>query len=110
MDKPYDTMGGRLIPGNVSKEETAPPRDTPLTITRDMMLALEIQEIMSRFRSGHLPDDLKRISVKIAQVASDMNGTVPDCFDKVEGLRKLLEAKDCFVRAGVSSLVDDPTT
>lgn len=37
----------------------------------------------------------------IGECASEMDHHLKDCPEKTAGLRKLLEAKDCFLRAGV---------
>ena len=55
--------------------------------------------IMKYFEYGHLPAKLQEISAQIAGVAVFMENELPDCAEKSAGLRKLLEAKDCFVRA-----------
>lgn len=54
--------------------------------------------IMKYFVYGHLPD-LKAVAASVAELASEMDDTLPDGPEKSAGLRKLLEAKDCFVRA-----------
>ena len=51
---------------------------------------------------GHLPPYLASISAACGQLAVDMVDMLPtDDPETTAGLRKLLEAKDCFVRAGV---------
>lgn len=57
--------------------------------------------IMRYFEYAHLPPHLQHISRSVAQVAEFMEITLPDGPEKSAGLRKLLEAKDCFVRANV---------
>lgn len=57
--------------------------------------------IMKFFDYSHLPDKLKEISGPICQLAYQMNEKLPDGPEKTTGLRKLLEAKDCFVRASL---------
>lgn len=59
------------------------------------------QEIMKYFDYGHLPTHLKKVSASIGDVAKQMNDTLPNSAEKQAGLRKLLEAKDCFVRASL---------
>lgn len=53
------------------------------------------------FEWQHLPADLQPVSqnVQAAAVWADQN--LPDGPEKTAGLRKLLEAKDCFVRAAL---------
>jgi hypothetical protein len=55
--------------------------------------------IMKYFDYEHLPAHLQAISRPIFAMAHQMNDDLPDCAEKSAGLRKLLEAKDCFVRA-----------
>ena len=55
--------------------------------------------IMKYFEYGHLPAHLQEISKPIGDLAKLMNELLPDGIEKSAGLRKLLEAKDCLVRA-----------
>jgi len=55
--------------------------------------------ILKYFKYEHLPDRLKVVSHRIYEVANYMDASLPDGAEKSAGLRKLLEAKDCFVRA-----------
>ena len=55
--------------------------------------------ILKHFRYDHLPDNLKKVSKPLCELAITMDTTIPDCAEKSAGLRKLLEAQDCFVRA-----------
>ena len=55
--------------------------------------------IMKYFEYDHLPEHLQAVSKEICLVAKDMDAKLPDGPEKSAGLRKLLEAKDCFVRA-----------
>jgi hypothetical protein len=58
--------------------------------------------IMKFFRYEHLKDVRTReISSESAKLAALMDEVLPDCAEKSAGLRKLLEAKDCFVRAAL---------
>lgn len=57
--------------------------------------------IMKFFKYDHLPQKLQAVSKPIAELASIMDQYLPDGPEKTAGLRKLLEAKDCFVRAGL---------
>lgn len=54
---------------------------------------------MKYFEYEHLPQHLQEVSKPIGEVAVLMNDTLPDGPEKSAGLRKLLEAKDCLVRA-----------
>jgi len=56
---------------------------------------------MKYFKYAHLPVALKGISHAVAVVADLMDTHLPDGAEKAAGLRKLLEARDCFVRSAV---------
>lgn len=55
--------------------------------------------IMKYFAYAHLPEHLQLISKPLGELAELMEETLPNNAEKSAGLRKLLEAKDCFVRA-----------
>lgn len=57
--------------------------------------------IMKHFRYDHLPPELQVISKPICEIATKYDATMPDCAEKSAGLRKMLEAKDCMVRAAL---------
>ncbi len=57
--------------------------------------------IMRYFEYVHLPSHLQEVSQPISDLAKRLNETTPDSAEKSAGLRKLLEAKDCFVRANL---------
>lgn len=60
-----------------------------------------VAQIMKYFAYKHLPDQLQVVSAPCALLAIEMEETLPECAEKAAGLRKLLEAKDCFVRAAL---------
>ena len=55
--------------------------------------------LLQFFAYEHLPKHLSEISQPFAALAQDMAETLPINPEITAGLRKLLEAKDCFVRA-----------
>lgn len=55
--------------------------------------------IMKYFDYAHLPPKLQEVSKPIGELAKEMDENIPDGPEKSAGLRKLLEAKDCLVRA-----------
>ncbi len=58
--------------------------------------------IMKFFGYEHLPKGtLQRISKECHLLAQTMQMSLDDSPEKSAGLRKLLEAKDCFVRAAL---------
>lgn len=58
--------------------------------------------IMKFFEYEHLREPFKEVSKPICELARTMDQTLPDSAEKSAGLRKLLEAKDCLVRARLS--------
>jgi hypothetical protein len=58
------------------------------------------EAILKYFEYDHLPPDLQAISAPFRDLAYDMAETM-DGAEVTAGLRKLLEAKDCFVRAAL---------
>ncbi len=60
-------------------------------------------QIMRWFDSSHLDSEgMRRVSMEIEIVAEKMAAHLPHCAETTAGLRKLLEAKDCFVRAQIT--------
>jgi hypothetical protein len=57
--------------------------------------------IMRYFAHGHLPSELAAVSGECQSLAHTMVALLPDGPELTAGLRKLLEAKDCFVRANL---------
>lgn len=56
--------------------------------------------LMRYFAWSHLSGDLAEISKALGATAATIMDNLPDGQELTVGLRKLLEAKDCFVRAG----------
>lgn len=57
--------------------------------------------ILKFFGYKHLPANLQKVSEQFYTLADEMDASLPDCAEKSAGLRKLLEAKDCMVRASL---------
>lgn len=51
------------------------------------------------FEYEHLPERLQTVSKPMCELAKLMEEMLPDGPEKSAGMRKLLEAKDCFVRS-----------
>lgn len=51
----------------------------------------------------HLPENLQQVSKPFADLQQMLEDLVPDSAEKSAGMRKLLEAKDCMVRAYLST-------
>ena len=56
------------------------------------------------FAYAHLPAHLQAVSKPIGELAEKLEAELPDGPEKSAGMRKLLEAKDCFVRAALDAL------
>lgn len=53
------------------------------------------------FAYAHLPAHLQTVSKPVGDLATALEAALPDGPEKSAGMRKLLEAKDCFVRAAL---------
>lgn len=53
------------------------------------------------FAHAHLPPKLQAVSKPVGQLADLLEKQLPDGPEKSAGMRKLLEAKDCFVRVAL---------
>lgn len=62
--------------------------------------------MMQFFAYSHLPPHLQEISKPFGELAELIVNTLPANAERTAGLRKLLEAKDCAVRA---KLYKEPT-
>lgn len=62
-----------------------------------------MNRMMRWFEYVHLPEDLQDVSKDVQMLAVKMDRRLPECAEKTAGLRKLLEAKDCFVRAAIEA-------
>lgn len=58
-----------------------------------------MNRLMRWFAFAHLPPHLQGVSKPCAELADTIDKMLPEGPEKTAGLRKLLEAKDCFVRA-----------
>lgn len=58
--------------------------------------------ILKFFAYEHLPANLQAVSEPFCELARHMYETLPGGDELNAGLRKLLEAKDCAVRAALS--------
>lgn len=82
-------------------EDNVPVADEPVDPFEGRNPA--VVHIMQFFTYAHLKgDDLQSVSAKVAQLAWDLARDIPDSPELTAGLRKLLEAKDCLVRAKLS--------
>ena len=60
---------------------------------------------MLRWLKGgeHLPENLQGVFISCANLAHTMDEVLLESAEKTAGMRKLLEAKDCFVRAKIET-------
>jgi len=61
----------------------------------------EHEPMLQFFEYAHLPPHLQSISAQFANVAKWVVGELPRNPERTVALRKLLEAKDCAVRAAL---------
>lgn len=59
--------------------------------------------LLRYFEYAHLPTRLQAVSKPCADLANELVDALPDGPELTAGLRKLLEAKDCFVRAALDT-------
>ena len=57
------------------------------------------EPMLQFFAYSHLPAHLQTVSMPFSDLAHQMIDTLPRNPERTAGLRKLLEAKDCAVRA-----------
>lgn len=78
-----------------------PPRrkkEQPMTDTNNLGTE-RFEPMLQFFNYEHLPRDLAAVSEQFARLAHHIVDTVPRNPERTVALRKLLEAKDCAVRA-----------
>lgn len=96
-----------IIAANVTEQVRSAPRMIRL---RDLgggamhdqlenVLAESGEQMLRFFVSSHLPERLQRVSDKFAEAAIFVVQTCPKNAERTVALRKLLEGKDCAVRA-----------
>lgn len=94
--------------GNFRSASTTTLTAAILTLLREQGIELvedreEKQRQLAVKVDEHLPQKLREVSKPICELAHEMNELLPDGPEKSAGLRKLLEAKDCLVRAYISN-------
>lgn len=60
---------------------------------------MTVHRLIQFFEYKHLPDKLQFVSKPFCQLAKEMDYSLPQNAEKTMALRKLLESKDCAVRA-----------
>ena len=61
--------------------------------------------LLRYFEHEHLPEHLREVSAPVGELAHEMVAMLPDGPELTTGLRKLLEAKDCLVRAALDATI-----
>lgn len=64
-----------------------------------MSQAPDTDPMLQWFAWSHLPEHLQRVSKPFAELAAQIVDSTPRNPERAVALRKLLEAKDCAVRA-----------
>lgn len=64
--------------------------------------------IIRAFQTDHLLTNLRSAADPIRDLAAALDASLPDGQDKAAGLRKLLEARDHFVRAALAVPASQP--
>lgn len=65
-----------------------------------------ITQVLKYFAYSHLPENLREKSQPFHDLALQVAGWNPDSPETTVALRKLLEAKDCAVRASLPETVE----
>lgn len=83
--------------------ESLPPFLSYLRMPPKRLMRLVFMQfsILQFFNATAYPDNIKTVTLPIALLAHAMATELPVCEETATGLRKLLEAQDCFVRAAI---------
>ena len=94
---------------DTTDQKEQPESEREQTEREDRELTNKIQHaalttpIMQYFEFMHLPEHLRPFSRAFAQMASSLADVLPSSAELTTGLRKLLESKDCIVRARLTA-------
>jgi len=94
-DPPYPPCGFKAHPAGCTCSVNL--ESTPWTDRHP-----SVRHFQPLFRYDHLPEQLQQVSQPFAELAVRMLVLCPDGPELSAGLRKLLEAKDCAVRAAMT--------
>lgn len=73
-----------------------------ITVDSTVTRFVETDPIFAFFEYRHLPEHLQKVSKRFYEIAEWMVLEVPRNAERTAGLRKLLESKDCAVRAALA--------
>ena len=68
-----------------------------------------VEPLLKYFRFTHLPEGLQAVSKPFGELASHLVEKLPRSAERTTALRKLLEGKDCAVRAALDLYTPTPT-
>lgn len=85
-----------VIPENIIGMKNVPTKEAFDRIVRD-----SDEKMIEYFSFYHLLPDLFKVSAKFAILAIDIVTILPKNAERTAALRKLLESKDCAVRAAI---------
>lgn len=81
-------------------DENTQPELTDEYVAKALAALEPLDPILQHFQFDHLQqEDTRKASKHCAALALVASLNLPRCAERTAGLRKLLEAKDCFVRA-----------
>ncbi|MCU1361269.1 MAG: hypothetical protein JWN99_2558 [Ilumatobacteraceae bacterium] len=66
-------------------------------------IEIDTDPILRYFTFEHLPDSLRNVSQPFAMLAANLLTLTPRSAERTSAFRKLLEAKDCAVRAALDN-------
>lgn len=83
------------------KQSEIPPQPEDQMPQHSAPPAPKPNDLIRFFAYEHLPPRLQQVSKPIGDLAREMDALLTNSAEKTAGLRKLLEAKDCLVRAAL---------
>lgn len=92
-NKPENLLRG------VKPEPRKPDRGDAAAISAQLAKLSSLEPVLQFFQFAHLPETLQPHSAPFAELAIELVETLPNNPERRVALRKLLEAKDCAVRA-----------
>lgn len=101
LSRPEHGAGASTFSGNFV---SGAPHHPAVALSLDPALRhASTTQVLRHFQAGHLPPHLARISKQVGDLARSLARQLDDGPELTTGLRKLLEAKDAFVRAAIES-------
>lgn len=76
-------------------------------LNKTQLVSEPYQDVLQYFEHTHLPTVLAGVAADVRLLAHTMVAELPESPQLLQGLQKLLEAKDCFVRAALKADPDD---